>query len=146
MKIKRLTHNDKYWKATIDFAETCSFVAGKHLANMMTNSKFSDWESVFAAISDEGVLGFCTLLKEDYFPENRYSPWISTLFVDEKARGNRISERLVEAAAQYAKDCSFEKVYIPSDIKGLYEKYGFAPIDQLRNYEGHFDTVFMKIL
>ena len=146
MGIERLAHKSKYWQTTIDFAEICSFGVGKHLANMMKNNQFSDWESVFAAISGEKILGFCTLLKEDYFPENRYSPWISTLFVDENARGSRISEKLIEAAAQYAKENGFAKVYIPSDMTGFYEKFGFEPIDVLENYEGQFDTVFRREL
>ena len=53
---------------------------------------------------------------------------------------------MIEAAEQHAKENGFAKVYIPSDIKGLYEKYGFKGIDELKNYKGHFDTAFMKIL
>jgi len=112
MEIERLTYGDKYWQLTINFAEMCSFAAGKHLANMMKNNRFSNWEPVFAAIANDEILGFCTLLKEDYYPENQYSPWISTLFVDEKARGKRISEKLIEAAAKYAKENGFDRAYI----------------------------------
>ncbi|GEM_PF-1089334 len=36
------------------------------------------------------------------------------------------------------------KVYIPSEMKGFYEKYGFQPIDKLINYGGDIDTIFMK--
>ncbi len=36
------------------------------------------------------------------------------------------------------------KVYIPSEMKGFYEKCGFQPIDKLINYGGDIDTIFMK--
>lgn len=97
-------------------------------------------------LDGEDIFGFCTLMKTDYYPENRYSPWISTVFVDERKRGARLSEKLIEAAAQYAKEIGFSKAYIPSGMKGFYEKYGFDKIDELENYDGDTDQVFVRNL
>ncbi|MCH5317724.1 MAG: GNAT family N-acetyltransferase [Eubacterium sp.] len=121
-----------------------SWVGGARLADMIKNNEFSEWETAFLAIADNQIVGFCTILKEDYYPENMYSPWISNVFVDDKYRGNRISERLIDFAARYAKEHGFDKVYIPTDIIGLYEKYGFTKIDELKNYEGNIDSIFMR--
>jgi len=145
MDILRLKYDDSYWHKTISYARECSWeVVGEHLAKMMESNRFTDWESVFIAIENDSVCGFCTFLKEDYYPENRYSPWISTIFVDEKARGNRLSGKMIEKVMAYAKTNGFSRVYIPSDIQGLYEKFGFMPIDTLMNYSGDYDTVFAK--
>lgn len=144
MEIIQLQHNDKYWDQAIDFAENCSWVAGKHLAGMMREDRFTDWEAVFFAVDNYNIYGYCTFLKEDYYPENRYSPWISCIFVTESVRGKRVSHKLIEYAIGYAKKNGFSKVYIPSDKKGFYEKCGFQPIDKLKNYGGDIDTVFMK--
>ena len=147
MEIIRLSKNDAWWGKALLYMESCSWVAvGKHLAEMMKHNKFSDWESVFIAVEKDSIIGFCTFLKTDYSPENRYSPWISSIFVDEKARGNRVSEKMIKAAEAYAKKQGFSKVYIPSDMEGFYEKYGFIPIDALENYSGDFDTILMKDL
>ena len=138
----------QYSEFNTEIAEACirnsSWVGGKRLADMIINNDFSEWETVFIAIADNQIIGFCTILKEDYYPENRYSPWISNVFVDEKYRGNRISERLIDFAVRYAKEHGFDKVYIPTDIIGLYEKFGFTKIDELKNYEGHIDSIFMR--
>ncbi len=83
-------------------------------------------------------------MKTDYYPENRYSPWISTLFVDETKRGNRVSRKIIEAVIEHAKSKQFSKVYIPSDMTGFYEQYGFEKIDELKNYGGDIDNIFMK--
>lgn len=144
MEIIRLQHNDEYWDKAIDFAENCSWVAGKHLAGMMRNNRFNDWESVFFAVDNNNIYGYCTFLKEDYYQENRYSPWISSIFVTENARGKRVSHKLIECAIGYAKKIGFSKVFIPSDMEGFYEKCGFQPIDKLENYGGGIDTVFMR--
>ena len=83
-------------------------------------------------------------METDYYSENRYSPWISSIFVDEKFRGNKISFRLIENTIEYAKMQSFKKVYIPSDMIGFYEKCGFIKIDELVNYGGDTDNIFVK--
>lgn len=144
VKVQRVLPGTSLWAELICYAESCSWIAGGHLAKMMTENRFEDWESVFAAVDSEGIAGFCTLLKTDYYPENRYSPWISTIFVDERCRGRRLSGVLIDTAAAFAEEQGFEKVYIPSDIVGLYEKYGFQKIDQLKNYGGDIDFIFAR--
>lgn len=145
IKILRVTKDCDDWDKLICYAETCSWeAAGIHLAEMMKKDLFTDWESVFCAKQNGQIIGFCTFLKTDYYPENRYSPWISSMFVQEDFRGNRISQLLIDFAADYAKKVGFTRVYIPSGIIGLYEKYGFQKIDTLMNYGGDLDSVFAR--
>ena len=146
IKIFKIDKKNLFWDKLIIFAKKCSWNVGKHLAKMMINSDFSDWESVFIATSNEDIVGFCTFLKTDYYPDNRYSPWISSIFVNESHRGNKISEKMINHVICYAKQIGFTKVYISSDITGLYEKYGFLKIDELVNYSGDSDNIFMKII
>ncbi len=146
MKIIRIFSETELWKRTIKYADNCSWIAGKHVAKLLRKNAFTDWEAFFVALDGGKIIGFCSFMKEDYYPENRYSPWISSVFVDEKARGNRVSHKLIEAAEDYAKECGFQKVYIPSDMVGFYEKCGYTPIDELVNYGGDTDTIFMKEL
>lgn len=144
LEIIRPKPKSELWNSIIEYAESCSWVAGKHVAEMMRENRFQDWEAVFAAVDGGSVIGFCTLMKTDYYPENRYSPWISSIFVDEHHRGSRISEKMVRHASDYAKAQGFCKVYIPSGMNGFYEKYGFEKIDELKNYGGDIDNIYSK--
>lgn len=74
MEIIRLTPAHPLWNATIDFTENCSWIAGKHLADMMRKNRFNGWEAMFTAAENSLPVGFCTFLGKDYYPENRYSP------------------------------------------------------------------------
>lgn len=144
MRISRIEKSNGRWNELINYSKNCSWEVGKHLASLMENNAFTEWESVFAAVSEDKIVGFCTFMKTDYYPENRYSPWISSIFVDEAYRGCRISEKMIETVIAYAKGQGFSKVYIPSDIIGLYEKFGFKKIDKLQNYSGDIDNIFAK--
>jgi len=132
------------WVRLTEYADNCSWLAGKHLADMMRGYEFKLWEGVFAAVSDGEIAGFCTFLETDYYPDNRYFPWISTVFVDEKYRGSRISGKMIEKVCEHAREHGFSRVYIPSDMTGFYEKYGFSKIDELVNYGGDTDNIFVK--
>ncbi|WP_322174157.1 GNAT family N-acetyltransferase [Acutalibacter caecimuris] len=145
MEVIRVTPGGQEWPALIQYAETCGWEAGAHLAAIMGQNQFAHpWESVFAAVGEGAFLGFCTLLETDYYPENRYTPWISTVFVQKSHRGRRISGALIQKAADYARDQGFPTVYIPAGQQGLYEKYGFVEIDELENYGGGVDHIFAK--
>ncbi|MBE5778207.1 MAG: GNAT family N-acetyltransferase [Clostridiales bacterium] len=146
MIICRLTPQDPLWEKAADYAENCSWIAGKHLAQMMRENRFSDWETVFFAMEGERFAGYCTLLKEDYYPENRYSPWISSVFVEESFRGRQLSGTLIAAAEKYAKFLGFAQVYIPTDQPELYQRFGYEVIDSLVNYGGDTDQILTKLL
>lgn len=144
INISRIEKSGEKWDALINYSKTCSWIAGKHLAGLMEKNSFAEWESVFVAEVENKIIGFCTFMKTDYYPENRYSPWISSIFVDEAYRGCRISGKMIETVILYAKEQGFSKVFIPSDMIGFYEKYGFEKIDELQNYSGDIDNIFAK--
>jgi GNAT superfamily N-acetyltransferase len=146
MKIIRVEMKSPLWSKLADYAENCSWVAGPHVAQLLRDCQFHDWEAAFAAVDGDRIAGFCTLLETDYYPENRYFPWISSVFVGEEFRGARLSGRLVVAAEAHARAAGFEYAYIPSDMSGFYEAYGYEKIDSLVNYGGDTDDIFRKKL
>lgn len=144
MDVKRLAAGESLWTKAADFAERCSWAAGKHVAQLLRENRFDDREAFFAAVESGRILGYCTFLKEDYFSENRYTPWISSVFVTEEARGNKISFQMIETAVAYARSCGFRKVYIPSETRGLYEKCGFREIDAMTNLAGDICVIYER--
>ena len=128
--------DDKLKDAVISYAENCSWGAGKELARLMREDGFKEWERVFAACENGEIAGFCTLTERDEMPpEYPSTPFIGFVFVDERFRGRRVSEKMIKSAIGYADEIGFEKVYIMSGEVGLYEKYGFTKI-------GDFETIY----
>ena len=77
---------------------------------------------------------------------SEYTPFIGFMFVDEKCRGQRVSEKLIEVASEYAKTIGYETIYIMSGEVGLYEKYGFEKISDEETIYGTVDQLFQKRL
>ena len=135
------------WNPTMEFSENCSWRAGQYLASKMRNREFEPNERVFAAIQDHRIVGFCTFANRDELPEGyNFTPFIGFVFVDEKHRGQRISEKLVAAACDYAGQQGYSGIFVLSGERGLYEKYGFAKIGDYRTIYDTVDQLFFKLI
>lgn len=130
MILKPLVNEEDKWIDVANYADNCSWAAGKNLARQMRSNSFSDWERVFVALVDNQIAGYCTLAKTDCIPNVPYTPYIGYMFVGEQYRGNRLSKKLIDFTLAYAKEVGFDKIYLVSDHVNLYEKYGFIKIDE----------------
>lgn len=144
MEIKPIKDDDDLWQPVMEFAKNCSWRAGPFLARQMQNNGFTDWERVIVAREGLVIAGFCTLAKTDCIPDVAYTPYIGFVFVGEEYRGHRLSERMLNYAADYANKIGFVKVFLVSGEKGLYEKYGFVKIDDKKDIWGNDEQIFCK--
>ncbi|HPY84347.1 MAG TPA: GNAT family N-acetyltransferase [Ruminococcus flavefaciens] len=143
--IRKVDKDTELSKQLIDFVRNFSWdEVREHTLHVLENWEFTDWETPFAAISEGRIIGMVTVMKTDYYPLPEVYPWISTLFVSEEYRGKRISQKLIEAAEEYARASGFEKTYIPTEFVGLYEKYGYSYVRDIENYGGGVDRLYAK--
>ena len=131
----------------LHFVENCSWTEVRdHIAGLVRNWEFTDWETMFAAVKDGKIVGMASLLKTDYYPLPDIYPWVSCVFVEKEFRGDRISGKLIDAANRYAKEQGFTKTYIPTEYTGLYEQYGYTYVKDIVNYGGGTDRLYVKEL
>ena len=146
MQARMITSLDKMWNSVMVYAESCSWSAGKYLANDMKNNSFSGWERVIVSLENEDICGYCTVAKTDCISDVPYTPYIGYIFVGEPYRGKRISQQMIELAKKYLKSIGFDRVHIVSDHENLYEKYGFTVIDRKIAPWGEVEKIYMQTL
>lgn len=147
VEIKIVNEGTELADELLEFVENCSWEDCKsHIALMIRDWVFTDWETMFVAISNGRIVGMTSIMKTDYYPLPEIFPWISCVFVTEEMRGNRISGKLIDFANTYAKSKGFTKTYIPSEHVGLYEKYGYEYVRDITNYGEGIDHLFVRNL
>ena len=147
IEIQKVDKNIYLADDLLNFVENFSWLDVKeHTVKVIQNWEFEDWETPFVAMVNGQIVGMVTIMKSDYYPLPEVFPWISTLFVSETFRGNRISGKLIDFANEYAKDIGFNRTYIPTGHIGLYEKYGYCYIKDIVNYGGDTDRLYAKEL
>ena len=145
MDILLIHKGHPYWDRTIEFARASSWRAGPFLARRMEANDFQDWERVAVAVELDRVVGYCTFTEKDALPDGYgFAPFIGFVFVDERHRGSRVSQRMIERALQYAKSLGYPSVYLMSDERGLYEKYGFEKLGDYPTIHGAVEQLFRK--
>ena len=80
------------------------------------------------------------------FAEN--CSWKAGPYLAKMMRNKEFSEteRVINAASDYARSIGYEKIYIMSGEQGLYEKYGFVKIGDFKTVYGTEDQLFQKTL
>ena len=146
LKVEKVDKGTPLADELLSFIENCSYEAKDHIAGLVRNWEFTDWETMFAAKVDGKVVGMASALKEDYYPLPELFPWVSCIFVSEEYRGQRISGKLIDFANEYLKSLGFDVSYIPTspDNIGLYEHYGYSFVKEITNYGGDNDLLYMK--
>lgn len=144
MEINFITPKDSSRNSLINYANFCDREAWPILAQKMQWNNFLDWEKVFVATENDKIIWFCTFTKEDWIPDCDYSPFVWFMFINEKYRWNRISEKMINWVEKYAKTLNFKKLYIVSDYKWLYEKYWFEKCDEKADDLWRIETIFVR--
>ena len=147
IEIIKIENNTPLKEKLLKFVENFSWEEVKeHTLKIIRDWYFSDWEAPFIAVIDGKIIGMATIMKEDYYPLPEIYPWVSTIFVSEEYRGNRVSEKLIAHLNGYAKSLGFDKTYIPSEHIGLYEKYGYRYLKDIVNFGNGTDRLYVKYL
>lgn len=146
MNFLSITSDDNMWEEVRQFAANCSWGAGKSLSQNMSDNTFTDWERVIVALYENNIAGYCTVAKSDCISNVPYTPYIGYLFVDEKYRGHRLSQKLISYAMSYLRTLNFSQVFLVSDHENLYEKYGFKVIDKKPAPWGEMEKIYMREL
>ena len=145
MNIHTIEKTDSLWLPVAEYANACSWEACHRMAAVMREGGFNGWERVFVAEESGNFMGFCALKNpQSYSIIAEYCPWIQWVFVDEKYRGQRLSQKLLEVAADYAKTLGYDRVFLSTWHKGLYEKYGFIKICDKEMRDGYYEGIYEK--
>lgn len=81
----------------------------------MRKNDFAPFERVIAVIKDEKPVAFCAFTAKDECPEELpYTPFVGFVFVSEEERGQRLSEKMINKAGEYALSLGYERLYICS--------------------------------
>ena len=147
LELKKVDKDTELAEKLIDFVTNFSWEEVKeHTLKTLREWTFIDWETMFVAMVDGEIVGMASVAKSDYYPLPEIYPWVSSIFVTEAYRGQRISAKLIDFANDYAKSLGFTCTYIPTDHVGLYEKYGYLYVKDIVNYGNGVDRLYVKEL
>lgn len=148
LELYRLNENEKeHWKKEL---LKCDWDAGKFLYSLVENGDFKGYcgesAEVLLAVEGDELAAFCTLAEHDEIVSDEMKPWIGFVYTFPQYRGRRLSGQLTEKAVELASKMGYEYIYVSSEEKGLYEKYGFEFLSDAMSEHGYETQIFRRKL
>ena len=137
----------KFWAAWIAEGD---WRAAKYLANLLTQDTFQNRYGpdgrIFLLTEENTLVSFCTFVRQDEIEAEHLNPWIGFVYTFPAFRGHRYSQRLIDHVCSFAKEQGHQNIYLSSDEQGLYEKYGFRPLQPMKTIGGDMTQVYVRSL
>ena len=80
--------------------------------------------------TEDEIIGCAGLIANDFISRQDLYPWLCALYIEKEDRGKGYSKLLIEKVKKDAKNAGFPSLYLCTDLKGYYEKYGFSYIGE----------------
>lgn len=124
----------------------CDWDAGRYLAYMLKDNSFKkncgENSEVLLLTDGENLASFCTYVDMDEIDDDSMKPWAGFVYTFPEHRGKRCAGKLLEYAKNLAKNDGYLKLYVSSEEKGLYEKYGFTYLKDAESIHGYETQIF----
>ena len=82
-------------------------------------------------IDNNNLIGFISIFPKDCEEERELTPWYATMYVKERYRNNGYSRILNDAILKETRNRGFSTLYLKTDLKNYYEKFGAIFIKKL---------------
>lgn len=86
-------------------------------------------------VDNNELIGFISIFPSDCDEEKNLTPWYSTMYVKKEYRNKGYSKILNEAIKNEAKIRNIKTLYLKTDLKNYYEKFGAIFIKKLKSNE-----------
>ncbi len=132
--------------------ECYEWKAAKYLAALLKENRMEEalgeWWKLFLLVNGDDLVSFVTLSARDCIssPDPEFTPWLGFFHTAPESRGNRYGKILLDHACKVAGDGGYKNVYIATDHVGLYEKYGFAYLENRIDVWGIDSRIYKKEL
>ena len=139
--------NKEHWLSKI---EKSDWDAAKYLHYLLKSNKLEELvgEGARVLMLTDGMelISFCTLAKLDDVQPTTLTPWIGWVYTFPQYRGNHFSEKLIAHAEAIAKGDGAVCVHISTNHVGLYEKFGYEFLSEMKDVGGEDTRVYRKLL
>ena len=124
----------KEWGSKTNSKEEFDIKINKKISKILSNLD-NKYYCKLILLDDEKLVGFISIFPTDGDERNDLTPWYATIYVKKEYRGKGYSRILNEAILSEAKSRGFNKIYLKTELKGYYEKFGAKYIEDLQNGE-----------
>ena len=101
----------------------------------MINSFDNPYYCKLILLHNKHLVGFISIFEHDCDERKDLSPWYATMYVKEEYRNKGYSKMLNDAILKEAKRRRIKRLYLKTELKNYYEKFGAKFFEDLNDNE-----------
>ena len=138
--------NQNHWLLQL---KGCQWEAARFLYSLLCQEKLEALcgkSKVLLLTEGERLISFCTLAEKDDIQPTDLTPWIGFVYTFPEFRGQGLAGRLLGYAEKLAAEAGIAYVYVSTNHKTLYERYGYQFVQSMKDVNGEASRVYRKDL
>lgn len=124
--------------------------AAEFLVALLREDRFfamlGGWGDIYLMMDGESIVSFATLTGQDSVRDETMVPWTGFVYTAPEYRGHRYAGQLLRHIEDVAAAKGYSRLFLSTDHVGLYEKYGYAFLENRLDYWGDDTRVLYKDL
>lgn len=109
-----------------------------------TAETFGGETEILMLTDNDSLLSLCTFAPQDEIDNPEMTPWLGFVYTFPEFRGRRCFGEIVKFAEEKARLLGYKALFVSSEEKGLYEKYGFSFLKNAKSVHGYDTQIFKK--
>ncbi len=130
MKIYEFKNEREERENLLEYLKTVDWGAGRSLYEIISNNSIKERlgkdAKIFYAMDQDKIMGFFTIVNQDYIKLPQYERFIAMVWVDPDFRGRGFSRDFISYAEERI---GVDVIHILTQHKGLYEKMGYKLLE-----------------
>jgi len=106
----------------------------------------SDIPQMFIALKGNVPIAVVSLWRTELKSRQDLYPWLATLYVMEKYRGNGVAKKMQQHVLQVAKQLGYQKIYLTTTLENYYEKSGWHFLEYAPKENGNITKIYYYIV
>lgn len=137
--------NKKHWLNEIKKSDwSASAFLHKLLCENTFFNVMGERSKVLLLTDGDKLISHCTFSEIDDIQPTELTPWVGFVYTFPEYRKNRYAGLLFDEVERLAKAENVPCVYLSTNHKGLYEKYGFKFFDVMNDINGEPSRIYVK--
>lgn len=134
-EVATITQNE--WGSKVNSKEEFEQKVNKKIIKII-NSFDNPYYCKLILLDDNILVGFISMFEFDYNDRKDLFPWYATMYVKEEYRNKGYSKILNDAILKEARNRRIKKIYLKTELKNYYEKFGAKFLCDLNDKEKIF--------
>ena len=136
--------------ALTDKLAAVDWSAAEFLVALLREDRFfamlGGWGDIYLMMDGASIVSFATLTGQDSVRDETMVPWTGFVYTAPEYRGHRYAGQLLRHIEGVAAEKGYSRLFLSTDHVGLYEKYGYAFLENRLDYWGDDTRVLYKDL